>query len=79
MGDTTQRAMVAARLANMVEGRPPGNSALAPSLQITQSDAAAMLNVGERSVHKKAPRKPAGLYPARKAAMLQPVDALRQE
>jgi ParB family chromosome partitioning protein len=45
--DSSQRGMVAARLANMPPHRPSGNSA---NLQTSQSDAAQMLNVSTRTV-----------------------------
>lgn len=45
-----QRAMVAAKLANMPPHRPVNKSANLQTLAVSQSDAAAMLNVSERSV-----------------------------
>jgi N6-adenosine-specific RNA methylase IME4 len=48
--DESQRAMIAARLANMGEGRPHPNCANLHSYLISRSDAAAMLNVSTRSV-----------------------------
>src|SRR5690606_27185151 len=47
--NASQRAMVAAKLANMAVGRP-GNPANLPDIQVSQTDAAEQLNVGERSV-----------------------------
>jgi len=46
----SQRGMVAAKLANMQEGRPQINSANLQSIQVSQSDAADMLNVSTRTV-----------------------------
>ena len=46
----SQRAMVAAKLANMPVGRPAGNSANLQNLPTSQSDAADMLNVSTRAV-----------------------------
>lgn len=45
--DTSQRAMVAASIANLGQGQPEKKPA---NLPVTQSEAASMLNVGERSV-----------------------------
>ena len=47
--DESQRAMVAAKLANLGEGRP---SNTAPIGAVSQSDAADLLNVGRRSVQR---------------------------
>jgi hypothetical protein len=56
----SQRAMVAAKLANMTVGQPEKKSANLPNTlfdqppsapQVSQSDAASMLNVSERSVN----------------------------
>lgn len=47
----SQRAMVAARLANLGEGRPSNTSAIAP---VSQSDAASLLNVSVDSTKRAA-------------------------
>ena len=49
--DESQRAMVAAKLANMAEGRPRNT---APDGAVSQETAATMLNVGRRSVQRAA-------------------------
>jgi phage N-6-adenine-methyltransferase len=49
--DESQRAMVAAKIANMGEGRPSKTS---PIGEVSQAQAAEMLNVGKRSVERAA-------------------------
>jgi N6-adenosine-specific RNA methylase IME4 len=49
--DESQRGSVAARIANMPQGQPKGKPANSP---VTQGDAAAMLNVSERTVRAAA-------------------------
>ena len=48
--DESQRAMVAAKIANLHRGRPTEKESIEPIGSITRSDAARLMNVGERSV-----------------------------
>lgn len=46
----SQRGMVAAKLANLEQGRPSAKAANLPDSGVTQQRAAEMLNVSERTV-----------------------------